>query len=89
MSDTSMISQYCLPLLLQYELTSEDSKGSIVSGVSESHSGTLLEAKSVDVLLGDVESNGNGENVTMVLTVERGKSESLNNTIDEFSASFR
>lgn len=77
-----MISQYCLPLLMQYELTSEDSKGSIVSGVSESDSGTLLEAESVDVLLGDVESNGNGENVTMLLTVERGKSESLNNTID-------
>lgn len=74
---------------MQYELTSEDSKGSIVSGVSESDSGTLLEAESVDVLLGDVESNGNGENVTMLLTVERGKSESLNNTIDEFSASFR
>lgn len=77
-----MISQYCLPLLMQYELTSEDSKGSIVSGVSESDSGTLLEAESVDVLLGDVESNGNGENVTMLLTVERSKSESLNNTID-------
>lgn len=89
MSDTSMISQYCLPLLMQYELTSEDSKGSIVSGVSESDPGTLLEAESVDVLLGDVESNGNGENVTMLLTVERGKSESLNNTVDEFSASFR
>lgn len=74
---------------MQHELTSEDSKGSIVSGVSESDSGTLLEAESVDVLLGDVESNGNGENVTMLLTVERGKSKSLNNTIDEFSASFR
>lgn len=74
---------------MQYELTSEDSKGSIVTGVSKSDSGALLEAESVDVLLGDVESNGNGENVTMLLTVERGKSESLNNTIDEFSASFR
>lgn len=89
MSDTSMISQYCLPLLMQYELTSEDSKGSIVSGVSESDSGTLLEAESVDVLLRDVESNGYGKNVTMLLTVETGKSESLNNTNDEFSASFR
>lgn len=89
MSDTSITSQYCLPLKMQHELTSEDSKGSIVPGVSESDSGTLLEAESVDVLLGDVESNGNGENVTMLLTVERGKSKSLNNTIDEFSASFR
>lgn len=74
---------------MQYELTSEDGKGSIVTGVSKSDSGTLFEAESVDVLLGDVESNGNGENVTMLLTVERGKPESLNNTIDEFSASFR
>lgn len=84
MSETSIDGQYCLLCLLQYELTSKDSKGSIVTGVSESDSAALLEANSVDVLLGDVESDGNGENVTVLLTVVRGKSESLNDTMGEF-----
>lgn len=89
MSETSIGGQNFFPCFLQYELTSKDSKGSIVTRVSESDSGTLLEAKSVDVLLRDIESNGNGENVTVLMTVERGKSESLNDAIGKFSPSFR
>ena len=43
------------------ELTSDDSKGLVVTRVTESNADTRRKGETVDVLAGNIERNGHGE----------------------------
>ena len=61
-------------------LTGEDGKGRLVSWISKCHPDSLCQAQDLDVLLGDIERNGHGEESTLSLTVESLQSKGITDT---------
>ena len=59
------------------KLTSDDSKGLVVTRVTESNADTRRKGKTVDVLAGNIKRNGHGEESTV------RKAEVVNDTATE------